>query len=115
MTPAGESSAGYRIYRLFPVSRRVEAERNALPIGVASLPLTAVLLGDYPIKLERFAGIEVPGILPRPRRTKAADVASRCAPAPAGRARMPLSRRQIGMTARMYLSSVGWPRAGREM
>ena len=65
MTPAGGSSAGYRIYRLFPVSRRVEAERNALPIWVAYLPLTAVLLGDYPIKLERFAGIEVPRILPQ--------------------------------------------------
>lgn len=62
-TPPGEASAGYRIYRLFPVSRRVEAERNALPIGVAYLPLTAVLLGDYPIKLERFAGIKVPRIL----------------------------------------------------
>jgi len=36
-----------------------------LPIGVAYLPLTAVLLGDYPIKLERFAGIEVPRILPQ--------------------------------------------------
>jgi len=31
----------------------------------------------------------------RPRRTNAADVASRCAPAPAGRARMPVSRRQV--------------------
>jgi hypothetical protein len=63
--PPGGSSAGYRIYRLFPVSRRLEAERNALPIWVAYLPLTAVLLGDYPIKLERFAGIEVPRILPQ--------------------------------------------------
>src|SRR5580700_10646971 len=65
MTPPGGSSAGYRIYRLFPVSRRLEAERNALPIWVAYLPLTAVLLGDYPIKLECFAGIEVPRILPQ--------------------------------------------------
>src|SRR6516162_2039101 len=65
MTPAGGSSAGYSNLSAIPVSRRVEAERNTLPIGVAYLPLTAVLLGDYPIKLERFAGIEIPRILPQ--------------------------------------------------
>src|SRR5271163_3151569 len=49
----------------YTVSRRVQAERDALPIGVAYLPLTAVPLRDHPIKLERFAGIEVPRILPQ--------------------------------------------------
>src|SRR6202035_3790233 len=108
MTPPWGSSAGYRIYRLFPVSRRVEAERNALPIGVAYLPLTAVLLGDYPIKLGPVSCPDRGAQMRRPRRAGA-----RLHP-PAGRECLCRGDRS-GMTARMYLSSVGWPRAGREM
>jgi hypothetical protein len=61
------TAAGARgsLTRLFPITRRVETIGHTLPIWFARVPLVTVLFGDYSVKLERFACIEVPRILPQ--------------------------------------------------
>jgi hypothetical protein len=49
--------------QLFPVTRRVETIGHTLPIWIARFPLVTVLLGNYSVKLERLAGIQVPRIV----------------------------------------------------
>src|SRR5712691_10761583 len=61
------TAAGTRgsLIQLFPVTRRIETIGHTLPIWIARVPLVTVLLGDYSVKLERLAGIEVRRILPQ--------------------------------------------------